>query len=142
MEYIDTYTCSWMKRGKSLVCLRNSESFDFYFLFSFGWAPFGQEVKFNNIFFPNFHILNFCKNIIISNSFLMYVYCHIRKSQWAHFNSCTGNFYFQILQQELYRNLLLAGVCVFIVTLLLIANFWTSVIVFTCVIFTLVSMFL
>ena len=40
---------------------------------------------------------------------------------------------------ELYRNLALAGACVFFVTLVLIANIWTSIIVFTCVIFTLVS---
>ncbi|XP_052073825.1 NPC1-like intracellular cholesterol transporter 1 isoform X1 [Mytilus californianus] len=45
----------------------------------------------------------------------------------------------KILQVELYRNLALAGVCVFIVTLLLIANLWTSLIVFTCVIFTLID---
>ncbi|XP_021370704.1 patched domain-containing protein 3-like isoform X1 [Mizuhopecten yessoensis] len=45
----------------------------------------------------------------------------------------------KILQRELYRNLLLAVICVFIVTLLLIANFRTSLIVFTCVIFTLVD---
>ncbi|XP_060064761.1 patched domain-containing protein 3-like [Ylistrum balloti] len=45
----------------------------------------------------------------------------------------------KILQRELYRNLLLAVICVFTVTLLLIANFRTSLIVFTCVIFTLVD---
>ena len=45
----------------------------------------------------------------------------------------------KILQQELYRNLMLAGVCVFLVTLLLIANLQTSVVVFTCVIFTLID---
>ncbi|VDI74655.1 Hypothetical predicted protein, partial [Mytilus galloprovincialis] len=45
----------------------------------------------------------------------------------------------KILQVELYRNLALAGVCVFIVTLLLIANLWTSLIVFSCVIFTLID---
>ncbi|XP_078317578.1 patched domain-containing protein 3-like isoform X2 [Crassostrea virginica] len=45
----------------------------------------------------------------------------------------------KVLQVELYRNLALAGACVFFVTLVLIANIWTSIIVFTCVIFTLVD---
>lgn len=48
-------------------------------------------------------------------------------------------FFGQVLQVELYRNLALAGACVFFVTLVLIANVLTSLIVFTCVIFTLVS---
>ena len=43
---------------------------------------------------------------------------------------------FQVLQKGLYRNLALAAACVFIVTLLLIANLWTSTLVFTCVAFT------
>jgi len=43
-----------------------------------------------------------------------------------------------VLKMELYRNLALAAVCVFIVTLVLIANLWTSVLVFVCVIFTVV----
>ncbi|XP_048761748.2 protein patched homolog 1-like isoform X1 [Ostrea edulis] len=45
----------------------------------------------------------------------------------------------KVLQVELYRNLALAGACVFFVTLILIANVLTSMIVFTCVIFTLVD---
>ncbi|XP_062571454.1 protein patched homolog 1-like isoform X2 [Saccostrea cucullata] len=45
----------------------------------------------------------------------------------------------KVLQRELYRNLALAGACVFFVTLVLIANIWTSMIVFSCVIFTLVD---
>lgn len=45
----------------------------------------------------------------------------------------------KVLQVELYRNLALAGACVFFVTLVLIANVLTSLIVFTCVIFTLVD---
>ncbi|XP_053394032.1 protein patched homolog 1-like isoform X2 [Mercenaria mercenaria] len=45
----------------------------------------------------------------------------------------------KVLKEELYRNLALAGVCVFIVTLLLIANLWTSILVFTCVAFTVID---
>ncbi|XP_060591012.1 patched domain-containing protein 3-like [Ruditapes philippinarum] len=45
----------------------------------------------------------------------------------------------KVLKGELYRNLALAGVCVFIVTLLLIANLWTSILVFTCVAFTVID---
>ena len=48
---------------------------------------------------------------------------------------------FQVLQKELYRNLALAAACVFIVTLLLIANLWTSILVFTCVAFTVVCIY-
>ena len=44
-----------------------------------------------------------------------------------------------MLKTELYRNLLLAAVCVFIVTLILIAKLWTSILVFVCVVFTVVS---
>ncbi|KAL5022693.1 hypothetical protein ScPMuIL_001848 [Solemya velum] len=45
----------------------------------------------------------------------------------------------KIIQIELYRNLGLAAAAVFIVTLILIAHLWTSVLVFTCVILTLVD---
>ncbi|XP_046328844.2 protein patched homolog 1-like isoform X1 [Haliotis rufescens] len=45
----------------------------------------------------------------------------------------------KVIQLELYRNLGLAFACVFVVTLILIANFLTSVLVFTCVTFTLVN---
>lgn len=45
----------------------------------------------------------------------------------------------KVLQEELYRNLILAAVCVFLVTLLLIANLWTSILVFTCVVFTVID---
>ncbi|XP_067679237.1 patched domain-containing protein 3-like [Haliotis asinina] len=45
----------------------------------------------------------------------------------------------KVIQLELYRNLGLAFACVFVVTLILIANFLTSILVFTCVTFTLVN---
>ncbi|GFO48112.1 patched domain-containing protein 3 [Plakobranchus ocellatus] len=45
----------------------------------------------------------------------------------------------KVVRQELFRNLGLACLCVFIVTLILIANFWTSLLVFCCVLFTLVD---
>ncbi|XP_041359344.1 protein patched homolog 1-like isoform X2 [Gigantopelta aegis] len=45
----------------------------------------------------------------------------------------------KVLKFELYRNLVLAGSCVLLVTLLLIANLWTSLLVFSCVIFTLIA---
>ncbi|XP_052280398.1 protein patched homolog 3-like isoform X3 [Dreissena polymorpha] len=45
----------------------------------------------------------------------------------------------KVLKGELYRNLSLACVCVFLVTLLLIANLWTCILVFTCVLFTVVD---
>eukprot|EP00794_Sanderia_malayensis_P008208 gene8208-9088_t len=43
----------------------------------------------------------------------------------------------KIIGEELFRNLGLAAACVFLVTLFLIANLWTSLMVFTCVVFTL-----
>ncbi|KAK3091271.1 hypothetical protein FSP39_018506 [Pinctada imbricata] len=45
----------------------------------------------------------------------------------------------KVIQSELYRNLGLAAACVFVVTLILIANLWTSLMVFICVIMTLVD---
>ncbi|KAK3599821.1 hypothetical protein CHS0354_022387 [Potamilus streckersoni] len=45
----------------------------------------------------------------------------------------------KILQEELYRNLALSGACIFVVTLVLIANLWTSLLVFTCVVGTVVD---
>ncbi|KAL3868797.1 hypothetical protein ACJMK2_041557 [Sinanodonta woodiana] len=45
----------------------------------------------------------------------------------------------KILQEELYRNLALAGACIFVVTLVLIANLWTSLLVFSCVVGTVVD---
>jgi len=45
----------------------------------------------------------------------------------------------RIIGKELVRNLVLASVCVFIVTLFLIANLWTSIMVLTCVAFTLID---
>ncbi|XP_052775868.1 protein patched homolog 3-like isoform X2 [Mya arenaria] len=45
----------------------------------------------------------------------------------------------RVLKGELYRNLALAGLCVFIVTLLLISNLWTSILVFSCVAFTVID---
>ncbi|XP_055956287.1 patched domain-containing protein 3 [Patella vulgata] len=44
----------------------------------------------------------------------------------------------KVLLNELYRNLGLAGACVLVVTLILIANLWTSLLVFSCVVFTLI----
>eukprot|EP00795_Rhopilema_esculentum_P004306 gene4306-20508_t len=43
----------------------------------------------------------------------------------------------KIIAVELVRNLALAAACVFLVTLFLLANIWTSLMVFTCVILTL-----
>ncbi|XP_060075668.1 NPC intracellular cholesterol transporter 1-like, partial [Ylistrum balloti] len=53
-----------------------------------------------------------------------------------------GRFYLRwytnkVIQMELYRNLALAAVCVFIVCLVLIANLFTSLMVLSCVLFTL-----
>ncbi|RUS83328.1 hypothetical protein EGW08_008906 [Elysia chlorotica] len=45
----------------------------------------------------------------------------------------------KVLQPELYRNLALAAVSVFVVTFVLIANLWTSTLVFICVFFTVVD---
>ncbi|KAJ8305936.1 hypothetical protein KUTeg_016481 [Tegillarca granosa] len=45
----------------------------------------------------------------------------------------------KVLQNELYRNLALAGLAVFFVTLILIAHIRASLIVFTCVVFTVVD---
>jgi hypothetical protein len=43
-----------------------------------------------------------------------------------------------VIREELFRNLGLALLCVFIVTLLLIAHIWTSFLVLCCVLLTLV----
>ncbi|GFO10919.1 patched domain-containing protein 3 [Plakobranchus ocellatus] len=45
----------------------------------------------------------------------------------------------KVLQPELYRNLGLAAAAVFVVTFVLIANLWTSTLVFICVFFTVVD---
>ncbi|XP_066915990.1 patched domain-containing protein 3-like isoform X1 [Clytia hemisphaerica] len=45
----------------------------------------------------------------------------------------------KVISEELIRNLLLAGVIVFLVTLFLIANVWVSLLVLTCVVFTLIN---
>ncbi|XP_056018910.1 NPC intracellular cholesterol transporter 1-like isoform X2 [Ostrea edulis] len=45
----------------------------------------------------------------------------------------------KVIKSELFRNLGLASACVFVITLVLIANLWTSLLVFTCVIMTLVD---
>ncbi|XP_005098950.1 protein patched homolog 1 isoform X2 [Aplysia californica] len=45
----------------------------------------------------------------------------------------------KVIREELYRNLALALACVFLVTLILIANLWTSLMVFAGVLFTLVD---
>ena len=47
--------------------------------------------------------------------------------------------YFQAIATELYRNVLLAMLVVFLVTFLIIANPLTSLLVFFCVAFTVVS---
>ncbi|XP_062500022.1 patched domain-containing protein 3-like [Corticium candelabrum] len=44
-----------------------------------------------------------------------------------------------VIRRELFRNIGLAMMCVFIVTLLLIANIWSSVLVLGCVVLTLVD---
>lgn len=44
-----------------------------------------------------------------------------------------------VIRRELFRNIGLAMMCVFIVTLLLIANIWSSVLVLGCVVLTLVG---
>ena len=48
----------------------------------------------------------------------------------------------KIIGKELVQNLALAAACVFLVTLFLLANLWTSLMVFTCVVLTLVRAFL
>ncbi|XP_050397303.2 patched domain-containing protein 3 isoform X1 [Patella vulgata] len=45
----------------------------------------------------------------------------------------------KVIQTELYRNLGLAFLCVFLVTLVLIANLWTCLMVSCCIMFTLVN---
>ncbi|XP_072018411.1 protein patched homolog 3-like [Amphiura filiformis] len=45
----------------------------------------------------------------------------------------------QIIRQELLRNLSLAATCIFLVVTVLLASIWASVLVFLCVIFTLVD---
>ncbi|CAG0890355.1 unnamed protein product [Cyprideis torosa] len=45
----------------------------------------------------------------------------------------------EIIQEELYRNIGLAMVCVFVVTLGLLGNIWTCLIVLSCVVMTLIS---
>ena len=46
----------------------------------------------------------------------------------------------QVIQDELYRNIALAFACVLIMTLILLANVWSCVIVCVCVIMCLVRM--
>ena len=48
------------------------------------------------------------------------------------------NLPFQVISEELFRNMGLALMTVFLVTLLVLANLWTCLLVFTCVGFTLV----
>ncbi|KAJ8305847.1 hypothetical protein KUTeg_016392 [Tegillarca granosa] len=65
---------------------------------------------------------------------------YTRNFQYSNNNTkidATIKSYTKIIQKELYRNLGLAAGCVFVVTLILIANIWTSLMVFTCVIGTL-----
>ena len=45
----------------------------------------------------------------------------------------------QVLYGELVRNLGLAAAAVLVVTIVLVANLWTSLLVFVCVVFTVVS---
>ncbi|XP_025110029.1 patched domain-containing protein 3-like [Pomacea canaliculata] len=45
----------------------------------------------------------------------------------------------RVLHKELLRNLAMSGACVLVVTTLLIADLWTSTLVFLCVIFTVVD---
>lgn len=44
-----------------------------------------------------------------------------------------------MISEELFRNMALALLAVFIVTLIVLANIWACLLVFTCVGFTLVS---
>ena len=46
---------------------------------------------------------------------------------------------FQVISEELFRNLGLAMAAVFLATIIVLANLWTCLMVFTCVGFTLVS---
>ena len=46
---------------------------------------------------------------------------------------------FQVISEELFRNMALALMAVFLVTLVVLANIWTCLMVFSCVGFTLVS---
>ncbi len=48
-------------------------------------------------------------------------------------------FLFQIIKNELFRNLALASVAVFLVTLFLVANLWMSIMIFACVVLSMVS---
>ena len=44
-----------------------------------------------------------------------------------------------MISEELFRNMALALLAVFVVTLIVLANIWACLLVFTCVGFTLVS---
>ena len=45
---------------------------------------------------------------------------------------------FQVIQEELYRNLALAFVCILLTTLILLANLWACFLICLCVIMSLV----
>ena len=47
--------------------------------------------------------------------------------------------YHQVIQEELYRNLGLAFLCVMVVTVVLIAHVWTSLLVCSCIVLVVVS---
>lgn len=48
-------------------------------------------------------------------------------------------FFFQVIMEELYRNLAIAMVCVFVTTFILIANLFACLLVLLCVVLTLVK---
>lgn len=50
------------------------------------------------------------------------------------------NYFFQIIHEELFKNVCLAVLVVWIVTVILLQNLLTSVLVISCVIFTLVNL--
>ena len=59
---------------------------------------------------------------------------------WSPLEFCLNYFpSFQVISEELFRNLGLAMAAVFLATIIVLANLWTCLMVFTCVGFTLVS---
>jgi hypothetical protein len=52
---------------------------------------------------------------------------------------CFKFFFYQVIMEELYRNLAIAMVCVFVTTFILIANLFACLLVLLCVVLTLVK---
>ncbi|KAL4236282.1 Patched domain-containing protein 3 [Mactra antiquata] len=82
----------------------------------------------------NIAAMDTMRDIVDHFSFIGGGTCFVYSSPQYMFNETN-----KVLKLELYRNLALAAVCVFVVTLVLIANFWTSVLVFICVVFTVID---